>query len=228
MANLTLQIEPIRSDFSLKMRIYDSLRNAIMNMNIYDDDAELRLDERKLSEQFGISRTPLREALARLEQEGLVEIQPRRGVFIVRRSKAEILEMITVWAALESMAARLITERASNEEIAELRDLFSTFDGEEVRAHIDEYSDANIAFHQKIIAMSGSELIAEITDRLLHHVRAIRARTIFEKDRASRSIVDHMHIIEALEARDADLAAKLVREHTLNLRDHVERYVDLD
>ena len=228
MTNLTLNIEPIREDTSLKARIYDSLKSAIMAMNIYDQDAELRLDERKLSERFGISRTPLREALARLEQEGLVEIVPRRGVYIVRRSKAEILEMITVWAALEGMAARIITEHAGDADIANLRAMFSTFDGEEVRAHIDEYSDANIAFHQEIIRMSGSDLIAEITSRLFHHVRAIRARTIFEKDRASRSIVDHMHIIEALEKRDPDLAARLVREHTLNLRNHVERYVQLD
>jgi DNA-binding GntR family transcriptional regulator len=60
------------------------------------------------------------------------------------------------------------------------------------------------------------------------HVRAIRVRTISEKDRAIRSIVDHMQIIEALEARDTDLAERLVREHTLNLKAHVERYVDID
>jgi DNA-binding GntR family transcriptional regulator len=198
-------------------------------MNIYDDGAELRLDERKLSEQFGISRTPLREALARLDQEGLIKIMPRRGVFIVRKTKAEILEMITVWAALESMAARLITQTASDKDIAKLRKLFSDFEkGDDVSAHIDEYSEANIKFHEAIIGLSGNQLIADIIDGLFMHVRAIRARTIHENDRATRSIVDHMHIIEALEMRDTDLAERLVREHTLSLRKHVEEHVSLD
>lgn len=228
MANLQLDIKPIDEAFSLKAKIYESLKNAIMNMNIYDDDTELRLDERRLSEQFGISRTPLREALARLDQEGLVRIVPRRGIYIVRKSKAEILEMITVWAALESMAARLITQNASDEEISGLRALCSTFDGDGVEARIDEYSDTNIRFHQAILAMSKCDLLNAMAQGLFMHVRAIRARTISEKDRANRSIVDHMHIIEALEARDTDLAERLVREHTLNLKAHVEQFVTMD
>jgi len=228
MSNLRLEIKPIGDGFSLKSKIYESLKAAIMDMNIYDSSADLRLDERRLSEQFGISRTPLREALARLDQEGLVNIVPRRGIYIVRKSKAEILEMITVWAALESMAARLITQNASDEEIASLRALCSTFDGEAVKARIDEYSDTNIKFHQAILNMSKCELLNDMAQALFMHVRAIRARTISEQDRADRSIVDHMHIIEALEARDTDLAERLVREHTLNLRAHVERYVDID
>lgn len=228
MSNLQLEIKPIGDGFSLKSKIYESLKAAIMDMNIYDSDAELRLDERRLSEQFGISRTPLREALARLDQEGLVNIVPRRGIYIVRKSKAEILEMITVWAALESMAARLITQNATDEEIATLRALCTTFSGEAVKARIDEYSDTNIRFHQAILKLSKCNLLNEIAQGLFMHVRAIRARTISEKDRADRSIVDHMHIIEALEARDTDLAERLVREHTLDLRAHVERYVEIE
>jgi DNA-binding GntR family transcriptional regulator len=71
-------------------------------------------------------------------------------------------------------------------------------------------------------------LIDEITDRLFMHVRAIRARTIFEENRAKRSIEDHLAIVEALEARNTERAERLVREHTLKLRDHVARYVNLD
>ena len=78
-ARAELAIEPIDANFSLKDKIYDSLKQAITSMNIYADDAELRLDERSLSEQLEISRTPVREALARLEQEGLVRIIPRSG-----------------------------------------------------------------------------------------------------------------------------------------------------
>ncbi len=226
MATANLNVEPIEANFSLKDRIYATLKKAITSMNIYAEDVELRLDERELSEKLAISRTPIREALARLEQEGLVRIAPRKGVFIVRKTKGEILEMITVWAALESMAARLITENASDGEIASLRRLFTTFEGEEVGAHIDEYSERNIDFHSRLLQLSKCELLNETANNLFIHMRSIRARTISESDRAKRSIIDHIHIIEALEARDAELAERLVREHTLNLAAHVDANVD--
>lgn len=227
MAELVLKIKPIEEGFSLKARIYDSLKSAISSMNIYDSDAELRLDERALSRQFGISRTPLREALAQLDQEGLVRIVPRRGIYIVRKTKAEILDMITVWAALESMAARLATIHAKAQDIARLHDLVDHFAADDVGRQMGEYSDANIKFHQAIIAMGGCELIGRITDDMFYHVRAIRRRTIVEQDRARRSIADHKEIVAALEARDTERAERLVREHTLRLRDHVDRFVDL-
>ncbi|MGF1621847.1 MAG: GntR family transcriptional regulator [Rhodomicrobiaceae bacterium] len=228
MTTLQLDIKAIDESFSLKSKIYESLKLAIENMNIYDPDADLRLDERQLSEQFGISRTPLREALARLDQEGLVRIVPRRGIYIVRKSKEEILDMITVWAALESMAARLATKNATDEELASLHGLVDVFGVDEVQQRMGEYSDANISFHQAIIGFGGCPLIAKITNGLFFHVRAIRHRAIFENERVKRSIVDHKEIIAALEARDTERAERLVREHTLKLRDHVENNVDLD
>jgi DNA-binding GntR family transcriptional regulator len=228
LADTQLRIAPIGEGISLKARAYEALKAAIMNMNIYAHEAELRLDERDLSQRFGVSRTPLREALAQLDQEGLVRIVARRGIFIVRKTKAEILEMITVWAALESMAARLATKEASDAELASLHELVDTFSTDEVARQMGEYSDANIRFHQAIINLSKCQLIAELTDKLFFHVRAIRQRTIFEQDRAKRSIVDHKEIVAALEARDTERAERLVREHTLRLRDHVDRFVEID
>ncbi len=228
MSGSVLKIEPIAESESLKARAYRALKTAIMNMNIYAPDAELRLDERDLSLRFGISRTPLREALAQLSTEGLVRVVPRRGIFIERKTKSEILDMIEAWAALESMAARLATEVAADDEIASLHDHVDSFRTDEVAQRMGEYSDANIRFHQAIIGLSGNPLIASLADDLFFHVRAIRQRTIFERDRARRSIADHKSIVEALEARDADRAERLVREHTLRLRDHVEEHVTLD
>ena len=122
------------------------------------------------------------------------------------------------------MAARLTCERATDEEIASLRTLFATFEDGELRLRLDEYSAANLRFHQRIIELGRSPLLVDMADGLLVHVRAIRGRTIGDDDRAERSIVDHMHIIEALEARDAELAERLVRDHALDLADHVETH----
>jgi len=228
LSDTQIRIAPIVESLSLKAKAYAALKSAIMRMNIYDTNAELKLDERDLSARFGVSRTPLREALAQLDSEGLVRIVPRKGIFIVRRTKAEILEMITVWAALESMAARLATKEATDEELASLHELVDSFSTDKVAAKMGEYSDANIRFHQAIIKLSKCGLIAEMTESLFFHVRAIRQRTIFEDDRARRSIVDHKEIVAALEARDTERAERLVREHTLKLRDHVERFVSID
>src|SRR5262249_17971479 len=151
---------------------------------------------------------------------------PRRGVFIVRKTKKQIIEMIEMWAALESMAARLATVNASDEDIGGLRHMFDEFRNSAPKDHLEEYSEANIAFHQAIIRLSGSNLMGKTLENLFIHVRAIRRLTISQSDRAARSIVDHMKIIDALERRDTELAERLVRQHSLDLAAHVEKFCD--
>lgn len=220
-----LSIPTLQANVSLKERTYEILKDAICKMNIYAPDAQLRLDERQLSEQLGISRTPLREALVRLEQEGLVNIIPRRGIFIVRKTKKEIVELVIVWAALEGMAARLATQTASDEELESLRRMFPSFSAGDQPANIDEYSERNIEFHQAILKLGGCQLLVDMANQLFLHVRSIRAQTIGEADRATRSIKDHRQIIEAIESRDTELAEHLVREHALDLAAHIDKNV---
>ena len=221
-----LTIEPIDTSFSFKNKAYAALKNVIVSMDIYRSRSDIRLDERKLAQDFGVSRTPVREAMAQLEREGFVRAVPRRGIFVVRKTKREVIEMITAWAALESMAARLITQNATKEQIASLGRMFATFVGGQLRAHLDEYSEVNIEFHQTIIRMSGNSVLIKLAENLFTHMRMIRMKTIGEQDRADRSIRDHMNIIEALEARDIARAEELVRNHALGLAEHVEKYAD--
>ncbi len=220
------RLDPIDTSFSFKNQAYTALKSVIVGMDVYGSSADIRLDERSLAEEFGISRTPVREAMAQLEREGFVRSVPRRGVYVVRKTKREVIELITAWAALESMAARLITAIASAEEIASLRKMFATFENGKVRAHLDEYSDVNIEFHQALIRLSRNSVLVHLAENLFTHMRMIRRKTIGEKDRADRSIRDHMHIIEALEARDTVRAETLVRDHALGLAEHVEKYAD--
>ena len=226
MVRSSITLSPLEENFVLKDKVYKALKEAITEMDIYTSDKPPRLDERTLGEKLGVSRTPVREALSRLEQEGLVQTVPRRGAFIVRKSKQEILEMIYVWAALEGMAARLVTLNATDDELRELRNFLTYDDSDEARAHIDEYSETNIQFHQTIIRLSKSKLLIELTQNLFIHMKSIRARTIKERDRASQSIIDHTRIIEALEAGETEVAEQLVRDHALNLAEHVRKYVN--
>jgi DNA-binding GntR family transcriptional regulator len=219
-------LAPIDPTPSFKHKAYTALKNAIVAMDVYRSRDDIRLDERKLAQDFGISRTPVREALAQLESEGFVRSVPRRGIYVVRKTKREVIELITAWAALESMAARLVTENALDDDIKNLRRMFASFLDGKVRAHLDEYSEVNIEFHQAIVRMSQNHVLIEMAENLFTHMRMIRRKTIVEKDRADKSIRDHMHIIEALEARDTARAEQLVRDHALGLAEHVKRYAD--
>jgi len=219
------KIEPLAVSVGLRRQACDAIKRAITEMNIYGHRLEIRLDERQLSQDLGMSRTPIREALSVLEQEGFVRQVPRRGILVVRKSKREVVEMITVWAAIESLAARLAAPRITAEQLAELHALVDVFQ-EDPSEQISEYSRANMAFHKAIIRMAGVELMRSLTDNLFVHMRAVRAVTMTQDNRAQRSIVDHRAIIAALKQRDADLAERLVREHTMGLAAHVEQHGD--
>ena len=225
-ATISPRVARIGSPDSFKSRAYAALKDAIVAMDVYRSRTDIRLDERRLALDFGISRTPVREAMAQLEREGFVRAVPRRGIYVVRKTKREVIEMITAWAALEGMAARLITESAGAEDIASLRRMFAKFENGELHARLDEYSEVNIEFHQAIIRMSRNGVLISLAENLFTHMRMIRRKTIGEQDRADRSIRDHLSIIEALEARDTKRAEDLVRNHALGLAEHVAKYAD--
>src|ERR1700735_866768 len=221
-----LVLRPVMADTTLTSRAYDILRQAIGDMPIYDGaDEDGRLDERALAEGLGISRTPVREALLRLESEGVVRSVPRRGIYVIRKTKAEIIEVILASAALETMAARLAAERATDEEIADLVARFPEVGGssrlrpaggQRPAVPLNEYSQLNLDFHQPILELAHSELFSGLISRLQIHMRAIRQGTIGDDDRMAHSVVDHAHILEALEARGAAAVAARGRAHAFD------------
>jgi DNA-binding GntR family transcriptional regulator len=227
-AGPNLVLERFAPEETFKTKVYAALKNAIINMDIYGSREPTWIDERQLSEQLGVSRTPVREAVAMLEQEGFVKSLPRRGIMVLKKTKSEVVSMIEAWAALESMAARLVVQRATDSEIGKLRTLFKAFDETHKPSdHVTEYSHTNIAFHQTLIGLSRSQLLVDMTDNLLLHVRGIRQMTIGRDDRASRSIIEHLQIIEALERRNIAQAEQLSRDHTLGLAAYVDEHADI-
>jgi len=168
-------IAPLEPSKALKTRVYEALKELIGHMDIYSSKELIRLDERALGEQLGVSRTPVREAISRLEQEGIVQNIARRGAFLVRKNKQEVLDIVDVWAALESMAARLATSRASDEEISEL---------------ISQMA-AQLFFHMRAIRTSTIKDRDRVAQSVMDHTRIIEA--IEERDayHAEQLVRDH-------------------------------------
>ena len=109
-----LVLKRVAPEMSFKTKVYGILKQAVIGMDIYGSAAQTWLDERQLSEKLGVSRTPVREAIAMLEQEGFVRSVPRKGIMVLKKTKREVIGMVQAWAALESMAARLVSEQASD------------------------------------------------------------------------------------------------------------------
>src|ERR1700682_3222384 len=178
-----IALSPLEDTSTFADRAYTALRDVILSLDIYNRSGEVRLDERQLASDLGISRTPVREAMVQLEREGFVRSVPRRGIYVVRKTKSEVIELIQAWAALESMAARLITQSASDADIAGLRRMFTTFEDDKLHAKLDEYSEVNIAFHQTIIELSGNQVLIRLAENLFTHMRMIRGRRLGEGGR---------------------------------------------
>src|SRR5258706_14209015 len=116
-----LDVPRLDTSTSFAKEAYAALKRAITAIDIYDHPDEVRLDERRLSQDLGGSRTPIREAMTLLEQEGFFRTRPRRGIYVVKKTKREIVEIITVMAALESMAAGPPARRAAGARIPRMR-----------------------------------------------------------------------------------------------------------
>ena len=206
---------------NLKTKVYDSLKKYIISLNIYLKEADFHLDERQLSTKLGVSRTPIREAVARLEQEGIVKTVPRRGVFVNRKSKKELIEIVTVWAGLEGYAAHLIIKNSTDLEIKGLRK-FCQYSKDNVLSDLENYSRDNISFHQHIMKLTKVNLMSHVLESQLVHLQFLRKKFIFNSNRALKSIDEHEEIITSLLSKNASKAEKVLKNHALALVDRIE------
>ena len=191
-------------------KIRDSLEQRIVEGELSNGK---RLDETELSGFYGVSRTPVREALQRLAESGLAEHLPRRGTFVRSPSLSQLVEMFEVMAELECMAIRLAARRATSNDIDALEK-----DNETCRAAVaandtKKYYEVNARLHGRIYQMSGNSFLAIEARRLHDRLRPFRRLQLRVRGRMEESMAEHDIILAALRDGDADLAMETMKKH---------------
>ncbi|OAN75770.1 AsnC family transcriptional regulator [Sulfitobacter sp. EhC04] len=192
------------------VNIANSLEQLIFDGTFADGD---RLDEVRLAEQFGVSRTPLREALQRLESSGLVTLIPRRGAFVRQPGPLELLEMFEVMAELEAVCARLAARRMSDDALDMLRLANARCQAASDAQDADLYYTENERFHATIYRESGNSFLEQESLKLQKRLRPFRRQQLRLRGRMPQSLTEHEVIVEALTAGDSNAAANALRDH---------------
>ncbi|WP_431854422.1 GntR family transcriptional regulator [Azospirillum sp.] len=200
---------------SLGEEAYVALRRLLLEGDRYAPGDKVPVVE--LARELGVSRSPMWDAIARLEAEGLVEVAPRHGVFLVRFDARRLAEIYETREALEGMAARLAAERAGLADVAALeRSLAEQRDCLD-RADATAYADAALAFHQAVLRIADNATIARLLEALYAQTRAMcRGMPTTPGELAVRRD-DHAHLVAAIRARDPDRAEQVARVHVRGL-----------
>lgn len=169
------------------------------------------IDEQKLAADYGISRTPLREAIKVLAVEGLVTMKVRRGAYVTEMSVDDVAQVYHLLGLLEADAAGEVARTASAVQLAELQQLHERLE-KQVRNH-DAFFATNEAFHLKLLEFAGNRWRKQIVDDLRKVMKLNRHHSLFKQGRIASSLAEHRALMAAIEGRDARAATRLMREH---------------
>lgn len=223
MVCLMLDLEKIKTPSSLAEKAYARIKESLLQMDLTDFSVENRIDERGLAQQLGISRTPLREAINRLVMEGFLKVVPRKGIFTVKKSKKEIVEILLVRAALEGLAARLAAQFVTKKDIQQLKRIIAPFDSvDQIGDQPLKFSNVNVEFHEHVLKLSQCQVLIDLASNLFDHIHWIRTKAAGFQGRFNVAHSGHKAIIDALEKRDPVLAEKRMRQHIEILAQYIE------
>jgi len=195
---------------ALYLEVADRLRGAIYSHQLQPGDA---IDEKALCETFGISRTPLREALKVLASEGLVSLVPRRGCFVRKLELAELNDLFPVMAVLEGLCAREAVHHLDEAQLAELERLHAQLETEAAAGDIDAYYETNFVFHKAVEDLSGNRCLQRVITDLRKVLRLARHAQLTLPGRLQQSLQEHRRIMAAFRRRDADEVDRCMQDH---------------
>mgnify|MGYP002640474826 CR=1 FL=1 len=201
---------------NLRDQIYDILKRRIVLREIESGN---KINEEDLAKSLGVSRTPIRETLLRLEHEGIVKIIPRRGAFVISQSKEKVNDLFEVREVLEGLVARLATKNMNHERLDRLKrclEKISSANGENNK--LLKYTPADVEFHTTLLEASDNELLNNMMESVNVNLQMVRLRTVALPGRPEQTVKEHYDILAAIEKRDSTLAEKLMRKHVASVR----------
>jgi DNA-binding GntR family transcriptional regulator len=219
---------PIRLDNYKPLRelVFESLRESIISGMLNPGE---RLMEIQLAEEMGVSRTPVREAIRKLELEGLVVMIPRKGAYVAGLSLKDIADVFEIRGALEGLAAELAAERATEEELEELeRYLVRISEEIETGGDLDKVVEIDTDFHTLLYKASRNNRLSQIINNLREQIQRFRTTSLSYPGRMKAAVEEHRRIVEAISARDGELAHKLAQEHIENAENSMMSMIQQD
>lgn len=204
-ARLTIGYHP-----SLQERVYKQLREAIVSGSLTPGQ---RLVETSLAGQLGVSRSPVREAIRRLEQDGLVVFTPRRGVSVGKPSMADVEDVYTIRGVLEALAARLAARHRTARQLEQMRRLLDRMNRCVVTSDTAGMALADEEFHRLVVEAAGNQKLEDIVATLLDTIRRVRLTVLAVPNWSATALENHLGILAGLEAQDEDRVAELVSSH---------------
>ncbi len=195
---------------SLEESVYFSLEEEILSGKLAAGEA---LTELALSKRLGVSRTPIRAALHRLEKEGLIQIAPNKGAVVRGVSEEDLVDIYKIRMRLEGLASREAAAKISEEDIRSLRDFVELSEFYISKGDAEHLKELDSEFHNIIYKASGNRLLSKTLSELHRSIRGYRKLSLTVPSRLERSLAEHKSILAAIERGDADEADRLTSEH---------------
>lgn len=194
---------------------YTFVRELLVDGKRYSPGEKISVEE--LSRELGVSRTPLWGAINRLDAEGIIEVVPRQGVYLIRYDPQKALEIYTAREALEGMATRLVAEKITAQQLAILRSSVDEQRSYLKKGDINAYSAATVEFHERIVDIAGNRTLERLVQSVFAQMKAMRIQQKYFPTHLPQSCDDHERLLKAFQARDPDKAEREARSHIRDL-----------
>lgn len=209
------------STTALYQEVATRLRDRIYSQDLKPGDA---IDEQALAEEYGISRTPMREALKVLHSEGLVVLEPRRGCFVTELNQQDIDELFPLMALLEGRCAYEAVKKAKAADIRKIEDLHNKLEKLAAAGEIDKYFEQNCLFHELVQKLSGNNWLERTTNDLRKFLKLMRGRQLHLPGRLQASLSEHRMLLAAFQNHNSAAAEKIMHDHLMSQYEALDDY----
>jgi DNA-binding GntR family transcriptional regulator len=218
---------PIKLDNYKPLRelVFESLREAIINQQLEPGE---RMMEIQMAEEMGVSRTPVREAIRKLELEGLVVMVPRKGAYVAGLSLKDVADVFEIRRALEGLAAELAVDRITDDELEKLERYLVKIGEEIERGDLNKVVETDTDFHTLLYQASRNQRLSQIINNLREQIQRFRATSLSQPGRMKEAVEEHRKIVEAISSRDGETARRLAQEHIENAENSMMNVIQMD